>query len=160
LGFSFEPPDGLLWKTTFDKTAIQFSRKLDPNLATMYAGAVEGQTSGSYNSADELVAFVRKMKSAWGSDGRYQNIKESYKVEGEQSNCVRYRLYAEDTRANVPGVASWLPLLSNGIFCLHPRSRKNAVDLFYSIRRTPSFATADLEAEGESLLRSLKFVDP
>ena len=126
----------------------------------MLAGAVEGQTRGTYGSADELVAFVRGKKSQWGSDARYRNIEESYAVEGEQSNCVRYRLYAEDTQAKARGAYSSLSLLSVGLFCLHPRMRKHAVDLYYSIRHAPDFGVVELEAEGEALLSSLQFIGP
>lgn len=155
LGFSFEPPAGPQWKT-----AIQFLRALDPSRATMQAGAVEGQTARTYGGADELAESVRTMKSQWGADGRYRNIKETYEVEGEQGNCVRYRLYAEDTQAKGRGAHPSLPLLSVGRLCLHPRARKHAVDLYYSIRSAPDFATADLETEGEALLGSLQFSGP
>jgi hypothetical protein len=160
LGFSFEPPNGSKWRTGFGTTVIQFYRTLDPFRATMHAGAVEGQTRGTYGSADELVVFVRGMKSQWGSDGRYRNIKELYTVEGEQSNCVRYRLYAEDTGANSRGAYPSLPLLSVGRFCLHPKVRTHAVDLYYSIRHAPDFGVVELEAEGEALLGSLQFTSP
>jgi len=126
----------------------------------MQAGAVEGQTARTYGGADELAESVRTMKSQWGADGRYRNIKETYEVEGEQGNCVRYRLYAEDTQAKGRGAHPSLPLLSVGRLCLHPRARKHAVDLYYSIRSAPDFATADLETEGEALLGSLQFSGP
>ena len=160
LGFSFEPPPAPAWRTEFGRNAIQFHRALDPKVVSMHAGAVEGKMSESPRGSEELVALVRKMKSKWGTDGRYANVKEAYVVETEHDGCVLYTQYAEDTGANNRVLHSFLPMQSVGRFCLHPRQPLHAVDLYYSVRSVPGYSTAELEREGEVLLRSLKFTGP
>ncbi|HWI83653.1 hypothetical protein [Ramlibacter sp.] len=157
LGFSFEAPVEPAWRTEFGSSVIQFQRVLDPSRATMHAGAIEGRTASLYGTGEELVAKVRGLKSRWGSDGRYRNIRESFEVEAGLVTCVRYKMAAEDTQARSRGAQPFLPLLSVGRFCLHPQDRRNAVDLYYSIRSSPDYDITKLVAEGEALLSSLKF---
>lgn len=157
LGFSFQPPAGSAWKAEVGREAPGFRRTTNPGQASMYAGAIEVRNNALSGDKDALVSFVRGKKSVWGSDGRFRNVKESYAIEGAHGHCVRYRQTAEDTRAKGQGGNPSLRLLNVGRFCLHPTDRANAVDLFYSIRHAPDFAIGELEAEGESILDSLRF---
>jgi hypothetical protein len=160
LGFSFEPPAAPTWTTEFERNAIQFFRVLDPAVVSMHAGAVEGKMSENLGSPEELVAFVRRLKSKWGPEGRYANVKETYVIEAANDSCVRYMQHAEDKGANNRGRHSFLPIQNVGRFCLHPRQRMHAVDLYYSVRSVPGYGTAELQREGEALLRSLEFSEP
>jgi hypothetical protein len=71
--------------------------------------------------------------------------------------CVRHYTKAADRNAIY---SRGTPLLVEtiGVSCLHPQNRSLTIDVSYTERGYPTEANAELRAEGESFVRSLKFI--
>ena len=160
LGFSFVPPAGTNWYEKFEESKITYLKKIESKSLTFYAGVLEGQMRSNLSDDDNLLNFVKSKKDQWGKDGgRYRNTSALFtKKEEIGPFCIGYQLAAEDHKAlNLDG-EKFLQLSANGIFCLHPLNKMNAVDIYYSARSLPSAETDYLNNEGNNFLSSLKFI--
>ena len=160
LGFSFTPPSSTDWYEKFGATGITFLKKTKPKKLSFYVGATEGKMRTKITTKDELLKFVKAKKDQWGKDkGRYQNITTKFvAAENISPLCTNYELLAEDHKAKNIGSNKFLILKTKGIFCLHPNNKKNAVDVYYSARYIPASDYGTLMQEGETFVKSLKFI--
>lgn len=159
-GFSFLPPQGSGWHERFENQQITYFKETDPAEVSFFMGALDGKLRSKLTTNDELVAFVRSKKDQWGSDGRYSDISVSFTIDNDTKSCVRYRMKAHDRYAKNKGDNAFLIMQSIGQFCVHPKDRSNAVDIYYSVRYVPSFDPKSLIAEGEVFLNSLRIQNP
>jgi hypothetical protein len=156
LGFSFLPPMGSDWKEQFESQQITYLKRTDPAKASFYMGALEGKLRSKLATTEELVAFVRAKKDQWGTEGRYSEPETSFAVEDGDKSCVRYRMKGNDRNAKNKGEHDFLVVLAVGRFCVHPKDRSNAVDIYYSARYAPTFDPKALIADGETFVQSLR----
>lgn len=159
-GFSFLPPPGGDWTEEFTGCQIHYSKKTDPRKVSFFAFAHDCKLDAPLTSKEEIVAFVRKKKDEWGTDGRYANISSSVMPEAANPSCVRYRMEVQDHGASNRGSHPFLLMKVIGRFCTHRQSPNSAVDLAYSIRHVPGFVDTGYRAEGEAFLDSLRLEAP
>lgn len=160
LGFSFLPPHGPDWKEQFENQQITYFKETDPGKVSFYMGALEGKLRSKLATKDDLVAFVRAKKDQWGTDGRYSDTSTSFSIEEGNDSCVQYRMKANDRNAKNKGDNAFLVLQAIGRFCVHPKDRSSAVDIYYSLRYAPAFDPTALIPEGETFVQSLRIEDP
>lgn len=156
-GFSFLPPQGSDWLEQFGQNEITYLKRTDPTTVSFYAGTIEGKLRAKLSTKDALVAFVRKKKEDWGTDGRYSDTRSSFQVEDKNDSCVRYDMSAHDHGAKNKMGHEFMVLQAIGRFCLHPQDTAVAVDIYYSIRYVPQFDPKTFIAEGEEFLHGLQF---
>jgi hypothetical protein len=160
VGFSFLPPPGEGWTEEFGKSRIMYSKKTDPTVVSVFAGAEEIKLPAPLADTEALLSFVRKKKDAWGIDGRYTPVSSSFLAESQHASCVRYQMTVNDHGANNRGTHEFLLLHAVGRFCTHPRNPVIAVDIFHSTRHIPGYDASSLSAEGDAFLDSLMFNTP
>lgn len=160
LGFSFRPPGGTDWTESFGRNQISYTKTTDPRLLTFYTGVLEVKLSTPLPDAEALLAFVRKEKDQWGSDGRFTDISSRFFAEPAHGSCVRYRIQANDRAANNPAGRQLMFMQVSGRFCTHPHNPETAVDIFYSVRHVPGYDVETLNAEGDAFLEGLAFHRP
>jgi hypothetical protein len=156
-GFSFLPPQGSGWTEEFGESEILYLKQTDERTVSFYAGALEGRLVSLVDTDAALLAFVRAKKDQWGVNGRYFDTSSSFRIEEQQSSCVRYSLAASDRGAKNREGLSFLTMQVFGRFCVHPENRTTAVDVYYSVRRPPSLDVRPFLVEGETFLDSLQF---
>ena len=160
LGFSFVPPSGSGWYEKFGATGITYFKKTNPENLSFYIGAIEGKMRTAITDNNNLLEFVKAKKDQWGSDtGRYRNITSKFVVaESVGLFCTNYELSAEDHKAKNLGANKFLILRTKGVFCLHPKNKSHAVDIYYSARHIPAFDYSSFINEGETFMKSLRFI--
>ena len=160
LGFSFVPPGGSGWYENFGTTGITYFKKTNPESLSLYAGAIEGKMRTAISNNNDFLNFVKSKKDQWGSDkDRYRNISTKFvNAKNVGPYCTGYELIAEDHKAKNLGASKFLILRTKGVFCLHPKNKKNAVDIYYSARYIPVFDFSSIMNEGESFVESLRFL--
>jgi len=160
LGFSFAPPSGHGWYEKFGATEIIFFKNTNPTNLSFYTGVVEGKMQTVLADNNDLLKFVKAKKDQWGSDtGRYRNITSKFLVaENVGLFCIGYELSAEDHKAKNLGANKFMILRTKGVFCLHPKNKRHAVDIYYSARHIPAFDYISLMNEGETFIKSLHFI--
>ena len=153
-GFSLAPPSNL-WKEEATNKAVLYHLKTDPSKATFFMGATEIRSPQALDH-DSLMSFVSSKKKHWGDDGRYTHTLEEFERENEQPLCVRYRLYARDTKAKNKANHSHMVLDSVGRICRHPEDSHALMNIYYSIRHAPDFNPTRLVSQGEIFISSLR----
>ena len=156
-GLSFLPPQGNNWLEQFGENQITYLKRTNPKMVTFYAGVLEGKLRSKLPTKESLVAFVRSKKDEWGNDGRFSDTSSSFQIEGKNESCVRYQLSAHDRGANNKAGLDFFVMQASGRFCVHPKDRTVAVDIYYSVRYVPQFDPKEFIAEGEEFLQSLQF---
>ena len=155
-GYSVGAPQGRYWfEMRRDRQQALFGKKIDSRTHAFAATATSGQVPEKFASRDDFREYIDKMRSA--ADGTARKV-IAYDSEFDTSFaawCVKYRLKSEDRGAPY---AQGRALLQedSGIACLHPQSPDLVVDVGYSERGRPGEMSADLRAEGEGFMRSLK----
>jgi hypothetical protein len=156
-GFSFLPPQGNNWRERFNPNTITYLKQTDSRTVSFFAEAIEGRLRSAPPNKEALIALVRSKKDAWGTDGRFSNTSASFEIEAQQDSCVRYKLTANDRGAPNKAAHPHLLMQTLGRFCIHPKTKAAAVDLYYSVRYLPGFDPRDLLSEGEEFLKGLQF---
>jgi len=155
-GYSVLAPQGKFWfEMQRNHQQALFGKKLDSRTHAFNATATSGQVREKFASREQFREYIDRMSSA--ADGTARKV-IGYDSEFDLSLpawCVKYHLRSEDRGAPY---ARGRALLQEdfGIACLHPQSPDLVVDVGYSERGRPGEMSADLRAEGEGFMRSLK----
>ena len=158
-GYSVLPPPGKNWfEMERDKQQVLFGKKIESRTHSFVATATSGLIGEKFENREQFQAYVNQMRvSDLGSD-RYKVVEFSSDFDPAfPAWCVRYRSKTQDRGAPF-ALGRTLLLEHFGVACLHPTIADLIVDVGYSERGRPAETSAELRAEGESFMRSLKFV--
>ena len=157
-GYSVLPPPGKNWfELERDKRYAYFGKKLDSRTHSFIAIALSARMGEKFDKPEDFRDYVSQML-ALGSDERNAVIEIRAEPDGSPERyCIRYSTKAEDRKALFAGGRALL-VETIGVSCLHPDNRALSVDISYTERGYPAETSAELRAEGESFVRSLKFI--
>lgn len=156
-GYSVLAPQGKDWfELKRDRHNVVFGKKIKSRTHAFIATAMSVQITEKFDKPEEFHDYVSKTPLEPG-DKRTKLIEN--RVELDQSFgrfCVRIHTRAED-RGAVYAKGKPLLLETFGVSCLHPADPGLAVSVSYSERGHLAETSAELRAQGESFVRSLKF---
>ena len=157
-GYTVLPPPGKNWfELERDKRYAYFGKKLDSRTHSFIAIALSARMREKFDKPEDFRDYVSQML-ALGTDERNAVIEIRAEPDGSpEQYCIRYSTKAEDRKALFAGGRALL-VETVGVSCLHPDNRALSVDISYTERGYPAETSAELRAEGESFVRSLKFI--
>jgi hypothetical protein len=157
-GYTVLPPPGKNWfELERDKRYAYFGKKLDSRTHSFIAIALSARMRENFDKPEDFRDYVSQML-ALGSNERNAVIEIRAEPDGPPERyCIRHYTKAEDRKAAFAGSRALL-VETIGVSCLHPDNRALSVDVSYTERGYPAETSADLRAEGESFVRSLKFI--
>jgi hypothetical protein len=158
-GYTVLPPPGKNWfEMRRDRRQALFGKKIESPTHSFAAAAVSATLGQKFENRTEFEAYVRNLKAQDVDSARYRLVE--YVAEPEMPYaawCVRYRTTAQDRQA--PYAQGTVLLLEHaGIACVHPDKTDLIVDVGFSERGRPAEFSSELRSEGESFMRSLKFL--
>ena len=157
-GYSVSPPAGTNWFEMWrDPQQALFGKKIASRTHSLVATATSVAIKEKFEKFTQFQDYVDKVRIAAVDPARYKIIEYHSEFDGSfPAWCVRYRSRNEDRGApHAQGKA--LVLEHIGVACLHPTLPGLLIDVGYSERGSPAEISADLRAEGEGFMRSLKF---
>ncbi len=157
-GYSVLPPQGKNWfELGRDRQHALFGKKIDSPTHSFVATATSGQVAEKFEKPEQFQDYVDKMRVADIDPTRYKLIEFNSGFDPSfPAWCVKYHARTEDRGApHAKGRA--LQLEHFGVTCLHPALPGLVIDVGYSERGRLAEISADLQAEGEGFVRSLKF---
>ena len=158
-GYSVVPPPGRSWfEMSRDRQQVLFGKRIESRTHSFAATATSGGIKDKFETRDQFHAYVNQMRVADLGSDRYKVIEFSSDFDPAfPAWCVRYRSKTEDRGA--PYALGKMLLVEHfGVTCLHPTEADLVVDIGYSERGRPAETSAELRAEGETFMRSLKFI--
>ena len=155
--YSVLSPQGKDWfELKRDKQNVYFGKKLASRTHSFIATAMSVTIDEKFLNPEQFHDYVSKMLTLRG-DERHTVIENRVELDNTLGRfCVRYYTKAEDRDAIYAKGKSLLTETS-GISCLHPEQPGLSIDVSYTERGYPAESSADIKAEGESFVRSLKF---
>ena len=157
-GYSVQPPPGKNWfELKRDKEYVYFGRKLPSRTHSFIAIALSAALREEFKKPEEFRDFVSKMLAAAG-DARNPVVESRAELDDTLGRyCVRHYTRAEDREA-IYAEGRVLLVETVGVSCLHPDNSGLTIDVSYTQRGYPQEIGAELRSEGESFVRSLKFI--
>jgi len=157
-GYSVQPPVAKNWfELKRDKAYVYFGKKLASRTHSFIATALSATLRENFEKPEEFLDYVFKVLSVAG-DERNKVVESRVELDAALGRfCVRHYTRAEDRDA-VYAKGRVLLAETVGVSCLHPDNRRLTVDVSYTQRGFPQEIGAELQSEGESFLRSLKFI--
>lgn len=157
-GYSVQPPPGKNWfELKRDKGYVYFGRKLASRTHSFIAIALSAALPEKFEKPEEFLDYVFKMLTVAG-DARNRVVESRAELDATLGRyCVKHYTRAEDRDA-IYAEGKVLLLETIGVSCLHPDNRGLTVDVSYTQRGISKEIGADLRSEGESFVRSLKFI--
>jgi len=156
-GYSILPPQGKDWfELKRDPQTVFFGKKIASRTHAFAATAMSAPITDKFENPQAFLDYVSRMLPMRG-DGRHRVIENRVEVDVRLGDfCVRHHTTAEDRDAPY---AQGRTLLAEtfGITCLHPDNPNLIISVSYTERGNPAETSAELRAEGESFVRSLKF---
>jgi hypothetical protein len=157
-GYSVQAPPGKNWfELERDKGHVYFGRKLASRTHSFIAIALSAALREKFERPEEFRDYVIKMLSVAG-DARNTIIESRAELDDALGRyCVRHYTKTEDRDA-IYAEGRLLLAETVGVSCLHPDDPGLTVDVSYTQRGYPREIDAELRSEGESFVRSLKFI--
>ena len=157
-GYRVLPPPGKDWfEQKREKPYVYFGKRLKSRTHSFIAIALSVPMDEKFEKPAEFLDYVFKLLAA-AKDERNTVIESRVELDGALGRfCVRYYTKAEDRDA---AYAKGKVLLAEtfGVSCLHPDRRDLVIDVSYTERGHATEVSAELRAEGESFVRSPKFM--
>ena len=160
LGFSITPPAGKHWYEKLNNNSLYYLKKTNQKDYAIYTKATEIHLRPEDLKADRFLAFVLKSKKLNNASGDFQNISlRIIQTKALSPLCIRYIQIYEDHSAKYLGKDEYVNIKNSGLVCMHPDTPRNGVDMYYveSSLKSSENPINDLNEEGESFLKSLKF---
>ena len=159
-GYSVAAPPGTGWfELTRDRNTVVFGKKLASRTHSFIATAISSPMAEKFARPEEFRDFMSRLPTE-PEEKRNRLLEHRVELEpGIGPFCVRLYTRAIDRGAiNAEG----RPLLFEtlGVSCLHPVDPALAVNVTFSERGVLADASAELRAEGESFVGSLRFTAP
>jgi len=156
-GYSILPPQGKDWyELKRDPQTVFFGKKIASRTHAFVATAMSALITDKFESPEAFLDYVSRMLPLRG-DKRHTVIANRVEIDNRPGRfCVRHYTKAEDRDAPY---AQGKTLLAEtfGVSCLHPDNPNLNISVSYTERGNPAETSAELRAEGESFVRSLKF---
>jgi hypothetical protein len=157
-GITINPPQGQNWYVLRrDREAVFFGKKVDSPTHAFAATAITQLVQRTFNSPEEFLEFVKQAHGVEIDPVRQRVLENDAALDGSTTRyCVRYHIKTEDGAArgtqNEP-----LITVNYGVTCMHPTIPQLLVDVGYSERGRQNDLDPELRAEGDSVVRSLRF---
>lgn len=156
-GYSVLPPQGKDWfELKRDPQTVFFGKKIASRTHAFIATAMSAPISDKLETPEAFREYISRVLPLRG-DGRHRVIENRVEIDNTLGPfCVRYHTKSEDRGAPH---AQGMTLLAEtfGVTCLHPENPKLNISVSYTERGNPAETSAELRAEGERFVRSLKF---
>lgn len=158
LGFSISPPPGVGWFERHKEDSLYYLKRTSPQSYSIYTKATEIHVKKAFRLPQDFHEYVRNQKEYRKLPERYQNVKFRYADIDELSPyCVRYSNTYEDHGLVQEKNTGFYQIRKSGIFCMHPESPQNGIDMYYLERTLSSSPEPSFMREGEQFLSSLRF---
>ena len=157
-GYSVLPPQGNNWfELRRDKQRALFGKKIESRTHSFVATATSSLINEKFEKSGQFQEYIDRMRIADVDPARYKIVEYNSGFDSSfPAWCVKYRVKTADRGAPyAPGGA--LLLEHFGVTCLHPTLPGLVIDVGYSERGRPAEISAEMRAEGEGFMRSLKF---
>ncbi len=157
-GYSFIPPSGEKWFEGYSPKTIMYLKQTNPKELSLFSGATEAIIKENISSEKDFIDFVKSKKDDFTAHSlRYKNVVTSYEIISSISSyCVAYKQAAEDHEAKNLNGNKYLMLINKGVICLHPKTKNQLVDIYYSSRAIPNLKFMEFTKEVENFIESLK----
>ncbi len=156
-GYSVLAPQGIGWfELKRDKQTVLFGKKIASRTHAVIATAMSTQITEKFEQPEDFLEYMSRMP--FEADARRNRMIEN-RLELDASIgrfCVRLYARAID-RGAVNAEGRPLLLETYGVSCLHPADPTLVVSVSYSERGLLAETNAELRAQGESFVGSLKF---
>ena len=156
-GYSILPPQGKDWfELKRDPQTVFFGKKIASRTHAFIATAMSAPISDKFETPEAFREYISRVLPLRG-DGRHRVIENRVEMDNALGRfCVKYHTKAEDRGAPY---AQGITLLAEtfGVTCLHPENPQLNISVSYTERGNPAETSAELRAEGERFVRSLKF---
>lgn len=157
--YSVRSPAGQNWfELKYDKRDIYFGKKLSSPTHSFIALSMAEPVSEKLATPGDFLDFFGKLMLPSRADRRNAILEHSSRLDESAGRyCVRYWIKSSDRDAvNARGKTLFSETF--GVACLHPENSNLMIDASYTERGHPAEFDQALRAEGESFLRSLKFL--
>ena len=156
-GYSVLPPQCKDWfELKRDPQTVFFGKKIASRTHAFIATAMSAPISGKFDTPQAFRDYISRVLPLRG-DGRHRVIENRVEMDSALGRfCVKYHTRTEDRGAPY---AQGITLLAEtfGVTCLHPENPRLNISVSYTERGNPAETSAELRAEGERFVRSLKF---
>lgn len=158
LGFSITPPPGAAWFERHNQESLYYLKKTRPKLYSISTKATEIHVDKVFHQKSDFHDYVKSRKAPSQSHTRYKNIEFQFTdIDKLSPYCVRYTNKYDDHGGQNGKGQSYVRVKKTGIFCMHPDSPQNGIDMFYQERSLSSSREPSFQKEGEQFLSSLQF---
>ena len=156
-GYSILPPQGQDWfELKRDRQTVFFGKKIASRTHAFIATAMSAPIADKFEAPDAFRDYIGRVLPLRG-EGRHRVTENRVETDkGAGRFCVKYQVKAEDRDAPY-AEGKTLSAETFGVTCLHPDSPNLIISVSYTERGSPAETSAELRAEGESFVRSLKF---
>jgi hypothetical protein len=156
-GYSVLPPQGRDWfELKRDSRTVFFGKKIASRTHAFVAIAISASITDKFENPEAFRDYIGSSLPLRG-DERHTVIENRVEIDNTLGRfCVRHYTKSEDRDALY---AQGKALLAEtfGVSCLHPDNANLNIGVSYTERGDPAETSAELRAEGESFVRSLKF---
>lgn len=156
-GYSILAPQGKDWfELKRDAQTAFFGKKLASRTHAFIATAMSAPIIDKFDTPEQFRDYIGRVLPLRG-DARHTVIENRVEMDDRLGRfCVKYHIKTEDRDAPY---AQGKTLLAEtfGVTCLHPENANLNISVSYTERGNPAETSAELRAEGESFVRSLKF---
>lgn len=155
-GYSVQAPPGKDWfELRRDARNVFFGKKLVSRTHALIATALSAPITEKFDKPENFRDYVAK--APLERDDRSTLLEHRVELDDSAGGyCVRFYTRALD-RGAVNARGNPLLLETYGVSCLHPADAGVAVTVSYSERGELSETSAELRAQGERFVASLKF---
>jgi len=156
-GYSILPPQGKNWfELKRDRQTVFFGKKIASRTHAFIATAMSAPITDRFENPEEFRDYISRKLPLRG-DERHTVIENWVEMDNRPDRfCVRHYTKAEDRDAPY-AQGKTLVAETFGVSCLHPDNANLNITVSYTERGDPAETSAELRAEGESFVRSLKF---
>jgi Sel1 repeat-containing protein len=136
--------------------AANLGKKLPEPDHTVAFTVVSHKLEKEVSGADELLAILKESRGKKSDPSRFRIVEYKEEIFVLRDYwCTRYSMLNEDRGVRTFGS---VPLVIEGITCVHPDRRDFAVDVGYSERAAGKEVSPELREIGEKFIRSLRFL--
>ncbi len=156
-GYSVLSPPGKDWfELKRDPQTVFFGKNIASRTHAFIATAMSALITDKFNTPEQFRDYIGRVLPLRG-EGRHRVIENRVEMDDRPGRfCVKYHVKAEDREAPYSHGKTLLAE-TFGVTCLHPDNPSLNISVSYTERGDPAETSAELRAEGESFLRSLKF---
>jgi hypothetical protein len=157
-GYQVQSPPGKDWfELKRDKPFVYFGKRLRSRTHSFIAIAMSTSITEKFEKPEDFLDYIYKMLAAT-KDDRNAIVESRTELNPALGRfCVKHYTKVEDRDA-VYAKGKALLVETYGVSCVHPDRRDLTIDVSYTERGLASEISPELRIEGESFVRSLKFI--